>query len=303
MSVNRSHLVLLALLSIALLVMFAACQKEAETAQTETPGVIDDSVAAPDGAMIHYDVRGRGDRTLVFIHCWCCNREFWRNQVEPFSQDYRVVTVDLGGHGESATHREHWTMEGFGQDVAAVVDKLDLHNAVLIGHSMGGTVMIEAARHLNGRLVGLVGVDNLQHMAQRFPEDQVDAYIATVKADFEGQARKSVAAMFTENADTALVRETSDIMASADPAMGTEALELLLKYDYAPALKEVRLPIRTISSDKYPTDVEGNRTLAASFDLRIMPNEGHFPHLEKPAEFNRLLTETLADFWPSTESD
>ena len=84
--------------------------------------------------------------------------------------------------------------------------------------------------------------------------------------------------------------------------MGAEALELLLKYDYAPALKEVRLPIRTISSDKYPTDVEGNRKLAASFEVRIMPGQGHFPHLEDPAGFNRLLTETLADFWPSPES-
>ena len=102
--------------------------------------------------MIHYDVHGQGDRALVFVHCWSCDtRTYWQNQVDEFAKDFRVVTVDLGGHGQSGMNRKEWTMAAFGADVAAVVNKLDLKNIVLVGHSMGGPVCLEAARRLQGR--------------------------------------------------------------------------------------------------------------------------------------------------------
>ena len=85
-----------------------------------------------DGATIVYDYRGAGDQALVFVHCWCCDRSFWAGQVDEFAKDYMIVTVDLGGHGGSTAKREDWTVELFGGDVAAVVKKLDLKQAILI---------------------------------------------------------------------------------------------------------------------------------------------------------------------------
>ena len=56
-----------------------------------------------DGVDIHYEVYGKGEPTLVFIHGWSCDRSYWRAQVEYFAKQYQVITIDLAGHGESET--------------------------------------------------------------------------------------------------------------------------------------------------------------------------------------------------------
>src|SRR5207249_632714 len=119
--------------------------------------------SAPDGIRIVYEVQGEGrpgTPALVFIHGWSCDRSYWKGQLEPFSQRFKVVAIDLAGHGESGLGRDAWTIAAFGGDVAAVVQKLGLERVILIGHSMGGHVTAEAARRLPGRVAGLVWVDN-----------------------------------------------------------------------------------------------------------------------------------------------
>jgi len=297
-----SRFVIMKLVAVSILVaalMLAACQKKAETPAATVPTVTVDSVASDDSLMIYYDVRGQGDRALVLVHCWSCDRTYWQNQVEEFAKGYRVVTIDLGGHGQSGLNRQVWTMAAFGADVAAVVKKLGLKNVVLIGHSMGGPVCIEAARRLSARVVAIVGVDNFQSFGERLTKEQVDGWVAGFSPDFAASADPFIRSMFPAGTDSLLVNRIASDMASAPPDVAISAITEMLFYDYRAALSEVRLPIRTISSDKYPTDVVGNAAIAASFAVKLMPGRGHFLHLEDPATFNRLLHETLAEFWPS----
>lgn len=282
-------------------VTFTACRKEAQAPATTVATVVVDSVASEDGLMIYYDVRGTGDKTLLFIHGWCCDRSYWDAQVEEFAKSCRVVTIDLGGHGQSGLERETWTMPAFGADVAAVVEKLDLSNIIMVGHSMGGAVVIEATRCLSGRVVALVGVDNFQDLGRAFTPEQIDGFVAAFQSDFAGTTDQFVRGMFSEGTDSALVNRISRDMASAPSEVGINAIGHTIGYDYRSALAEVRLPIRTISSDKYPTDVEGNRVIAESFEIRLIPGTGHFLHMEDPVTFNRLLSETLSEFWPAAD--
>jgi pimeloyl-ACP methyl ester carboxylesterase len=90
------------------------------------------------GVPIAYDSAGSGDTTLIFVHGWSCDRSYWREQMPAFSGEYRVVAVDLGGHGASPADREDWSIESFGQDAAAVAAAAGADRIVLIGHSMGG---------------------------------------------------------------------------------------------------------------------------------------------------------------------
>ena len=99
--------------------------------------LIKDHVLSSDNVPIYYEVQGDGEPALVFIHGWCCDRSYWREQMGEFAQQYKVVTVDLAGHGESGLDRKAWTMSAFGEDVVAVVESLGLDKVVLIGHSMG----------------------------------------------------------------------------------------------------------------------------------------------------------------------
>ena len=107
---------------------------------------------------------------LVFIHGWSCDKTFWKNQILAFESKYRVVAIDLGGHGESGINRKNWTLDSFAEDVAAVVNKLGLKNIILIGHSMGGPVSIEAANKLKGKVIGLIGADTFQNLGKTIPD-------------------------------------------------------------------------------------------------------------------------------------
>jgi pimeloyl-ACP methyl ester carboxylesterase len=96
-----------------------------------------DVVPSVDGVTIAYEVAGQGTPALVFVHGWSCDRSYWAGQLEAFSRDFTVVAPDLGGHGESGLDRKAWTIKSFGGDVATVVERLDLKQVILIGHSMG----------------------------------------------------------------------------------------------------------------------------------------------------------------------
>lgn len=248
-----------------------------------------------DGVPIAYEVHGKGEPALVFIHGWCCDRSYWKFQVSHFSRRHRVVTIDLAGHGESGIERAAWTVQAFGEDVAAVVKKLGLDRVVLVGHSMGGSVILEAARLMPGRVIGLVGVDTYQNFEADFSVEQQERFLSAFKADFAGMTGNFVRSMFTPEADSALIEQVAADMSSAPPEVGIGAMKNLLGYKPSEALDEVEVPIRSINSDKFPTNVEGNKRVAPSFEMRLMPGLGHFVMMEDPEGFNRLLAETVEE--------
>jgi len=278
---------------------FTGCQQE--SLDQAGPVVVRDSVASTDSVMIYYEAYGEGDRAVVFVHGWCGDRSYWVRQIEAFKDEYPLVTIDLAGHGESGSNREDWTVERFGDDVAAVVNALGYEKVALVGHSMGGTVCIEAARRLPEKAVVLIGADTHQDLSRLWPPDQAEAFIAPFKDDFVGQTREYIASIFDPNADSTLVAQVVEDMVDSDPAVATAIFENLFAYDSPAALADMRKPIRSINSDRWETDLEGNRSVAASFEVEIIPGVGHFPQLEDPAAFNLALRKVLHEFWPPVQ--
>jgi pimeloyl-ACP methyl ester carboxylesterase len=258
----------------------------------------DRAVTSPDGVTIAYHIEGKGSPALVFVHGWSCDRNYWRDQVGAFAQTHTVVAVDLAGHGESGDDRKDWSVPAFGADVAAVIKEEGLRKVILIGHSMGGEVCLEAARALPGRVLGIVGVDTFQDFAEVMTRGQIDEFVAPFKTDFKAATDFFVRAMFPWGVDPNLVERVVHGMSAAKPEIAVAVFEGLFAYRPARTLRDVRLPIRVINSDKYPTNVESNRKIAASFGVRIMTGRGHFPHMEVPGEFNRILGLTIAELAP-----
>jgi len=79
-----------------------------------------------------------------------------------FAADYKVVTLDQAGHGESGKDRKAWTVESLAGDVESVVKDLGLKRVILVGHSMGGPVALLAAKRMPGTVVAVIGIDTLQ---------------------------------------------------------------------------------------------------------------------------------------------
>lgn len=273
-------------LRILLVVVFAFSAAQAQTKS--------EVVSAADGVPIHYSVTGKGEPALVFIHCWTCNRTFWENQVAEFSKTNRVVTIDLPGHGESGQGRKTWSVESFGDDVATVVKKLGLKRVVLVGSSMGGPIALEATRRMPDRVIAIVPVDTLQNVEEKLPPDQLDAVFKQMEADYKNATTSLLNQFFFSPSTPPAVRErVINATVSIKPDVAIPMLKAIFSYDAAPAMREIKVPIRAINADRVPTNVEANRKYAPQFDAVIIKGTGHYPMLEDPARFNQMLADIL----------
>ncbi len=246
-----------------------------------------------DGVPIAYDVAGKGSPALVFIHCWSCDMGFWKDQVPYFSQKYTVVTLDLAGHGQSGTARKDYTIQSFAEDVAAVVREAGLKKAILVGHSMGGPVALEAAKLMPDRVIGVIGIDTYQNLEQKRAPIQMTAFLASLKKDFKGTVTPFVSSMFPKTADTTLVKSVAAKMASGNPEVGYSAMTNMMTYEAGPTASALKVPIRAVNSDLFPTNVEADQKIAPSFKVTIIPGTGHFLFLENPQKFNEALDQTI----------
>lgn len=253
------------------------------------------TVKSADGVSISYHVTGKGKPALVFIHCWCGDSTFWDQQVPYYAQKYKVVTLDLAGHGKSGLGRKTYTIPAFGADVAAVVKKLKLKKVILLGHSMGGSVMVEAANLMPKRVKALIAVDAMRNVEEKFTQAQFDQYIATMRADFKQAVIGFVRMVLPPRTDAKLLARIRDTASSTPAEVGLAAMKAMFDYDLPWGMDKLTVPIHCINSAAGPTNTEIGAKHAASFTVKTMEDTGHFPMMEKPKEFNQLLDETLKE--------
>lgn len=256
---------------------------------------VNPKVKSIDGTDIVYTATGKGEPTLVFVHGWSCDKSYWSAQVEELSPKYRVVTIDLAGHGESGTERKDYTVQLFGEDVAAVVNELKATEVILVGHSMGGSVILEAAKILGKKVAGLIGVDTFQSFTDDWTAEQKEKFLEPFGKDFKSTTFEFVKQMFPKEADESILKKVADDMSSAPSAVAISAMRNLFFYNPLPTLAELDLPIISINCDMYPLSLEENKKHVKSFSFKMMKGVGHFLMLERPAEFNKLLVETIQE--------
>jgi pimeloyl-ACP methyl ester carboxylesterase len=256
-----------------------------------TPGNV---AISADGVPIHYDMRGTDLPALVFVHGWSCDRTYWEPQVCYFAQQYQVVAIDLAGHGASGRGRAQWTMPAFGQDVVSVVERLRLKQVVLIGHSMGGAVAVEAARRLSASVIGVVGVDTWSNIDRIRTPEQIASSLAPFRANFVEATRAAVRRMFVPTSDPTLVERIVAAMSAAPPHIGIGAGQAYGESDrnLQAGFHEVKSPKVTINSGSWGvTNMEVMQRYG--IEVMLMSGVGHFVMLEDPQTFNRLLDEAV----------
>lgn len=247
-----------------------------------------------DGTQIVYESLGSGRPALVLVHGWCCNRRYWAAQLEVLSDHALVVTVDLAGHGDSDASRQDWSIAAFGADVCSVIDELALDDVVLVGHSMGADVTLEASRRLVGRVRGMVWVDQFGQLDRFADERQVRDRMLAFRGDFPRAADAFVRRLFPPSADPSLVDRVAHTIGSAPEEVALASLEATWNHGRAvPALlDEVQLPVVAINGPDTHTDAASLRSHGV--DVIVIPDVGHFPMVERPREFNSCLLQALA---------
>jgi pimeloyl-ACP methyl ester carboxylesterase len=246
-----------------------------------------------DGVKIIYSEYGKGEPALVFVHGWCGSRAVWQKQAPYFAKKYRVITLDLAGHGASGRQRKEYTQEAFGEDIAAVVNAAGADKVILIGHSMSGTIILEANRLLKDKVIGLVAVDTLENFEYvATPEDKIK-YIEPLKKDFVKNSGPFMRDMFNKNADPKLIERVVRNVARSNPEIAINTIEYYFDTPVIPLLSDVNVPLWCLNSDLWPDYPEINSKHLKSYHLRVMPGVGHFLMVESPDEFNRQLDDII----------
>lgn len=246
-----------------------------------------------DGRRVYYASAGEGSRTIVLIHGWTCDHTFWDAQVAALKGRYRVLAVDLPGHGRSDPAPEY-SMRRFARAVNAVLEREGAGRAILAGHSMGGAVMLEFARLYPGKVVAIVAVDAY------FPDPGASKPLETLAAQFEGPAAmearaKMVRGMFTAWTPPDIRRKVETVMLGTPAGVAAGAMRGMADPSvWSEGAIDVPFLELAASSSSFITEESLRRRFPRAALIRIA-DTGHFLHMEKPDEVNRTLLAWLAE--------
>jgi pimeloyl-ACP methyl ester carboxylesterase len=297
-----------AALTLLSVLALAACSKTPSPAATQTPPSAAIAPAAAgngapqiatsaDGVHIEYHVYGKGEPAVVLIHGWSCDGNYWHAQLADLQAKYTTVTLDLAGHGASGRNRTDWSIGNFGEDVAAVVRQLQNAKIVLVGHSMGAPVALEATRRIGDRVIGIIAVDSLKTVGEPpASEAQVKAWVQPFRDNFIGHTREFVTGtLFQKDADPQLVQKVAYDMALEPPEVAVPAMESLLQMDFAKVLPDIHVPVVAINSSLPPAVDEARiRKSIPSFKAITLEKTDHFLMMDAPERFNPVLLQEIA---------
>lgn len=261
--------------------------------------------AADSGARLWYEDRGAGT-PIIFIHGWCMSSAVWRLQSEGLLDTFRVITIDLPGHGRSSLGYGGFQIEACAGDIAGLFQSLNLQYALLAGWSLGSLIALESFMLLRDRLSGLVLIGGTPRFTQGggFPYGlsriEVDGMIRKVQRSLPRALEGFTARMFASGElDTPSLAATVRELLSSVPLPTTDAalqaLEALLESDLRDRLDLIDLPTLIMNGDRDVIclpQASGFLAQGISGAQRIeFAGCGHAPFLTESARFNACLDE------------
>jgi pimeloyl-ACP methyl ester carboxylesterase len=253
-------------------------------------------IASSDDTIIHFTVSGDGDAAIMFVHGWLGSGHWWDSQEEFFSRKYCVIKIDLAGHGKSGKERRDWTGERYADDIIAVINQIDSERIVLVGHSMAGAYVLDAAL-LSSKVKTIVLVDTLKDLDQLMTIQQAEEQLfAIYRTNFRDAVENLLPKfLFCDSTPEPIRKQLLKEFLGNDPEFAVKAIEPLYKMDIRELAKRIEVPVRAINSTLTPSNRENNQKYFRDFDFVSIPDTGHYPMLEKPEVFNDLLQKVLRD--------
>ena len=243
---------------------------------------------------ISFTDSGEGN-AIVLLHGFLENKKMWAEYVNLFSEKYRVITIDLLGHGESDCLGYVHEMENNADVVYEVLQSLKIEKATILGHSMGGYVALAFAELFPENIKKLVLLNSTSK--EDSPEKKLNRTraIKAVKQNYVNFVSLAIANLFSENNRTRLADEIEKVREQAlkTPLQGIVAsLEgMKMRKDREWLLHENRFPVLLILGKKDPV-LNYEESLAQIEDTTaelISFEDGHMSHIENKEELKPIL--------------
>lgn len=255
-----------------------------------------------NGAEYHYVDAGNG-LPLLFVHGFPLSSAAWKHQIGALQSAHRVIAPDLRGFGDSEATAGAVSMDQYATDLHELLRHLSIASAVVIGHSMGGYIALAFARKFPKAVQGLVlvgtkaGADTPEAAAAR--RETAEKVMATgTQTVIDAMSPKFFSLAHNNAGETDEVRA---IMSAAKPAgVAGALLGMAARPDSTPFLKQIDMPTLVVAGvdDQVISAAESKKMADAlpNAKLELIPGAGHLVAMEKPEEFNRILTAWLARF-------
>ena len=259
--------------------------------------------------LIHHQITGTGGPAVVFVHGFTCAHDDWNAQVAAISPTHQTVAVDLRGHGQSPGTAADATIERYGADVAELMSALALGPVVLVGHSMGCRVVVEAALLAPQQVVGIILVDGSQ-LAPCMEEILKTCFAQP--HGYEEMTKSWFAEMFTATSHPATQASVVARSARLPREIGEHLITDLQRYDvqcFTQSLGMIHAPVLAIQTT-YSNETRERCSLTVGQDtpflrmLRsavrhlqvvVIPDTGHFPQLDNPDVTSQIMLDFFAD--------
>ncbi len=247
---------------------------------------------------ISYNVEGKGT-AIVFLHGFLEYKEMWQELVTHFSKKYKVITIDLLGHGKSGNLGYIHTMEEQAAMVKEVLKQLRIRRCFLVGHSMGGYVALAFASLFPQNVKGISLMNSTALPDTEEKKKNRDRGIVSVKKNHSLFIKVAIPMLFSEENKKVYQKEIEEVINRAlkTPLQGiVSALEgMKIRKDLSRLYHSKDFPMQLIIGKEDPAldykslkkQVEGTNTLVSEFD------GGHMSHIENTA----ALIETLTFFF------
>jgi pimeloyl-ACP methyl ester carboxylesterase len=254
------------------------------------------SAAKVDGIKIHSSKAGKGPKTVILVHGWTCDETTWNSNVPELAKQYRVITLDLPGHGRSGSPKDgKLSMALFARAVEAVRKDSKADRVVVVGHSMGTPVVIEYARLFPQHTAGLVFVDGVVNIPTGGASSGFRPPDPNQMKGPEGlKGRETIIrSMFSASTTPDMQKHILGMMLGAPESTAIGAMQAT--FDPANWKGDVfTQPVLGVYADHSSAgDREYMKTHFPNMDYEEIAGTGHFLMLEKPEEFDRLLSAFL----------
>jgi pimeloyl-ACP methyl ester carboxylesterase len=248
-------------------------------------------IAGPAGKLT-VDDGGSGD-PIVLVHSLAGNTRQWSGQLDHLRKTRRAVALDLRGHGKSEAPRNgEYSMEAQAEDVGAVADALGLERFALVGHSMGAGVALAYAGAHPGRVTHLLLADPIGDGTQT-PEAEVRPFLEALGSPAYSETIEGYWSSIAGSDGAVLERLLRDLRETPQETM-VRGLHAVMAFDPKPALARFRGPTLAVITPANDFLYSMHR-VGAGLPHRVITGTGHWLHIERPEEFNRIMERFLEE--------